>query len=133
MPRLRPIAPKPTLTTATFDTPTEYPQTNMQLPSPPASVSNGPSRQPSPPSQGVQQQGQQDMFLQLCGPSAPYHLSNTDDSRLQGPVVSVQVGSSRNGARYNLPAALFCHHSQLFRQDIAHYKTVRIQLHANKK
>lgn len=47
--------------------------------------------------------------------------------------MSVQVGSSRNGARYNLPAALFCYHSQLFRQNIAHYKTVRAQLCANKK
>lgn len=47
--------------------------------------------------------------------------------------MSVQVGSSRNGASYNLPAALFCYHSQLFRQDIAYYKKTRAQIHANKK
>jgi hypothetical protein len=47
--------------------------------------------------------------------------------------VSVQVGSGRNTARYNLPAALFCYHSHLFRQEISHQKAVRAQLRANKK
>ena len=132
MPRLRPLAPKPTLATPSTTT-TDHSQVDMQLPSPPSSVASGPSGQPSPRPKLPNSKISRTCFSNFTDSEPLISLSDTDEDRLQGPVVSVQVGSGRNTARYNLPAALFCYHSHLFRQEISHYKAMRARLRANKK
>lgn len=47
--------------------------------------------------------------------------------------MSIQVGTDRNVAKYNLPVALFCYQSHLFRQEISHYNAASAQLRKNKK
>jgi hypothetical protein len=57
----------------------------------------------------------------------------TNDIRLKGPVMAITVGSGRHIAKYNLPVALLCYHSHLFRQESLRYEAVRARLGSNKK
>jgi hypothetical protein len=56
-----------------------------------------------------------------------------DDYRLEGPVVTVIVGSGPSKPSYNLPVALLSFHSHFFRKEILRLESAQARIGGNKK
>ncbi|KAJ4310849.1 hypothetical protein N0V94_008253, partial [Neodidymelliopsis sp. IMI 364377] len=89
----------------------------MQGPILPPLMAGKPIMQSPPRPQPVPQQDQPDKFLKM----------------LEGPVVTVIVGSGPSTASYNLPVALLSFHSHFFRKEVLRLESIRARIGGNKK